>query len=778
MGKRYVYPLTSRNVHPHAGSKATNLQFLMRNKIPVPPAWVVVWTALEDSRQNAGLLQDDIRRELKVIIRPDKLYAVRSSASVEDIGECSCAGLFKSFLQVKGLDEILDRVDEVWQSLDSPEFLSYRQNNISSRITAHMAVIIQEMVPALSSGVAFSKNPITGLSETIIEAGSGTGEQQSQSHRTPECWVSKWGNWLKKPEQSIINEELARSIVYKTAKIARLYRRPIDLEWAWDGQCLFFLQVRPITRLDIPIYSNRIAREMLPGIIKPLVWSVNTRLINQTWVEILARLTGDDSYNPEKLTGHFYYRAYFNMAIFGRVFERLGMPAEALELLFGLEQDGPDKPHMRPNMGIMVRLPRLIGVVFSFAGISRRLTQLTKDREVVYRELATRMTGNISPEDCLLLATRILEATKDVAYFNIVIPMLAMMHNRFLASMIKKHGYDIRSLELLGAKEAAAKYNPQDNLQLIHDRYYGGHGHYAEGEDPLTPEQKQQLEIDIEQFMSRFGHFSESGNDCSSIPWRETPELIHRMIARSNREKPTGSALISFPDMKLPWHRRWWIWKTYQHASRFAVEREVISSLYTYGYGQFRTCFVRLGEMLVQQGIFEDREDIYYLYWHELISLVTDKAAITQKDLVSRRKQDIESFRDAILPETIFGSEQPPLVTDTPAAMRGIPTSLGTYTGPARVIRGIADFERLLEGDVLIIPFSDVGWTPLFAKAKAVIAESGGILSHSSIIAREYGIPAVVSASNACRMAEGILVTVNGYTGDIFVAEADTAGQL
>ena len=372
---------------------------------------------------------------------------------------------------------------------------------------------------------------------------------------------------------------------------------------------------------------------------------------------------------------------------------------------------------------------------------------------------------------------QVFEETKGVAYFNIIIPILAMIHYRLLAGLIKKYGHDIRSLELLGAKDAAAIYHPQDSLQMIHDRYFGNPGPHGEGENLLTPEQEKHLRNDIEQFLQQYGHFSDSGNDCSSVPWRETPELIHRMIVHAGQGNPAGSMPTGFQDLKLPWPQRFWIGIIYRRASKLAVDREAISSLYTFGYGQFRTCFVRLGEMLQRQGIIEDKEDIYYLYWNELASLLSSKTATTRKDLVLKRKQDIERFRDAVLPEMIFGSAQPPLVTDAPANMRGIPTSLGTYTGPVRVIRGIDGFDRLMEGDVLVIPFSDVGWTPLFAKARAVIAESGGILSHSSIIAREYKIPAVVSVSNACSLDDGMLVTVNGYTGDIVVVEADPAGQ-
>jgi pyruvate,water dikinase len=110
-----------------------------------------------------------------------------------------------------------------------------------------------------------------------------------------------------------------------------------------------------------------------------------------------------------------------------------------------------------------------------------------------------------------------------------------------------------------------------------------------------------------------------------------------------------------------------------------------------------------------------------------------------------------------------------PLATQTSNKLRGTPTSRGHYTGRVRVVQGIRDFDKLNDGDVLVIPYSDVGWTPLFTKAGAVVAESGGILSHSSIVAREYNIPAVVSVFGACQIADNTVVTVDGYRGEVII---------
>ena len=769
MNRKYIFSLSTRRLKHSIGSKAANLGFLLRHNVHVPDSWVILWTAREDYLRDQPATLTVLREELMATIDPNKFYAVRSSASVEDSGDYSCAGLFRSYLQVQGIESMIEHVIGVWESLESPEFKAYGQHIMTEGTRPQMAVIIQEMVQARSSGVVFTKNPVTGLSETIIEAGAGSAEDQIVGHQDPERWVSKWGSWCHKPQAGILSESLAWDIINQAMDISKLYGKPADLEWAWDGDQLYFLQIRPITRLDIPVYSNKISRGMLPGLIKPLVWSVNTQLINPLWANLLKRMTGDRTLDPESFTGHYYYRAYFNMSVFARSFERLGMPAEALELVLGLEQDGPEKPQMHPGPGILVRLPRLLLFVLSFNGILFRFRRLAKRKSLVYKEIASQMKGDLEAEEWLKLASRIFDETKDVAYYNIVIPMLAIMHHKLLGKLVKKQGYDVRMLELRGAQEVAERFNPQYSLQRLHERYFGESGIGPGPAHALSLEQEEQLTRDIEEFMKIFGHFSDSGNDFSSIPWRENPEMIRRMVAQIQPSTTREGQSLSFNELELSWIRRIIIGTVFRGASRFVACREEVSSLYTYGYGQFRTCFLGLGEVLAKQGVFDDCEDVFYLSWSELSQLIASNQLESKRDLIASRRQEMESYRDVALPEMIIGVEQPPLMPEMQSEFKGIPTSLGSYSGPARVVRGIQDFEKVQKGDVLIIPFSDVGWTPLFAKAGAVISESGGMLSHSSIVAREYRIPAVVSVEGACRIEDNVKITVNGYTGDIVV---------
>jgi pyruvate,water dikinase len=208
----------------------------------------------------------------------------------------------------------------------------------------------------------------------------------------------------------------------------------------------------------------------------------------------------------------------------------------------------------------------------------------------------------------------------------------------------------------------------------------------------------------------------------------------------------------------------------YRRARQFRLLREKHSSLYTYTLMLFRVYYLALGDRLVQRGLLNNREEIYYLFDSELRSyFARQSSGVSFLETVEQRQAEMEQFKDLVLPEVIYGDAPPPIISTSIDKLSGTPTSRGYYTGKVKVVRSINEFPKLAQGDVLVIPYSDVGWTPLFAKAGAVIAESGGMLSHSSIIAREYNIPAVVSVSGALQLGDNTLVTIDGYKGEILV---------
>jgi phosphohistidine swiveling domain-containing protein len=251
-----------------------------------------------------------------------------------------------------------------------------------------------------------------------------------------------------------------------------------------------------------------------------------------------------------------------------------------------------------------------------------------------------------------------------------------------------------------------------------------------------------------------------------SLGARISPWCSRRSLAIRHR----SSLKAGWDDLPLPPLRRCLLQPLYRRARRFRFYREAVSSLYTYGYGLFRLYYLALAGRLVARGMLAEQEDIFYLAQDQVRAAATGLLPPAEcRAIVAHHRREIEAVRHLQPPPTIYGDQEVPLPTGSTRVLHGTPTSRGVYTGPARVVRGLGDFTRVRPGDVLVVPYSDVGWTPLFSQAGAVVAQSGGILSHSSIVAREYGIPAVVSVPNACELQDDTILTVDGYRGAVAI---------
>jgi len=772
----------TRQVH-NAGAKAEKLRFLADKGFPIPVTYVCNWDAHARYIQDDVQIVDVLKTELAARLDGQKAYAVRSSANVEDGVAASFAGQFKSALDVRGVDSILQAVWSIWATTRSPAVKAYLEKNGIDEQDLKMAVIIQEMVPPQVSGVSFSKNPITGLDEVVVEAVKGSGEALVQEGIVPYRWINKWGVWTSLPDEPEdeqgINSRLIEEVVRQTKEIARAYGRPVDLEWVYDGREIKWVQLREITSLNIPLYSNRISREVFPGIIKPLIWSVNMPLVNGAWVDLLTEMIGTNDIEPESLAGYFYSRAYFNMGTLGRVFELMGLPRETLELLMGLEVEGPEMPSFKPSSGTLALLPRMLRFGLDKARFARKVDAFLPAMEEEFRIFRSTPLTDLGNEQLLECFDNLYQLAKETAYYNIVTPLLMQVHNRILKRQLGRMGIDFERFDLATSMHELERFEPNIHLARLHHAYNAldtdlqARIRSSRYDALSTLPGAEPLWQGIEQFLDQFGHLSDSGNDFSSEPWRENPSFILELIVNFTPVEGAIAERVQFSDLPLSRLSRPLFTGVYSRARRFRLYREAISSLYTFGYGLFRDYFLELGDRFVQSDIILQREDIFYLYWDEVREILqADYAAQDYCTLVQKRKEEIDQVRDIAPPDIIYGDQSPPLAPSQGKGLKGIPTSRGHYTGPARVPRGIQDMRKVEEGDVLVIPFSDVGWTPLFTKAGAVVAESGGILSHSSIIAREYGIPAVVSVPGACQIAEGTLITVDGYRGEITIHES------
>lgn len=770
------------------GAKAYNLHWLQKHNAKVPLTFVLPFAVHCSFMEQGTAMLEELRHELAAALDPQCAYAVRSSANLEDAGQHSYAGQFKTVLNVRGIEAILQAIKDVFEAGHSPAAQTYASKMNQSIEQLALAVIIQEMVTPVVSGVSFSRNPLTGLNEVIVEAVRGSGEALVQGGQTPARWIYKWGSWLTQPSDSPLALNVVQQIVDETMRIEEQYGVPIDLEWVYDGSDVYLVQLRPITQLDdINIYSNRIAREVFPGLIKPLVWSVNVPLVNSAWIRLFTELIGPNTLKPEELAKAFAYRAYFNMGVIGRIFTMLGFPRESLELLMGLE-GGNRRPRFRPTARTLRHVPRMLAFAVRASRFHRRVLPQLTDIQDQQASLLAKKPETLEDAELLAQISHLYQTNQETAYLNIVVPLLMNLYNALLRRQLSGLGVDPAMFDLTHGMADLAEHNPAFHLQRLAQHYnqldQAARAALLDG-DPAEHGEKQEtaeFRAYLDDFLRRFGHLSDSGNDFSAVPWRENPALVMQMI-RAEAQRQTENPAQDIPEThnKLTWQelplstfQRLYLGLAYRRAREYRLYREMVSSTYTYGYGQFRTYFLELGRRLVARGELEEPGDIFYLSWEEITAHVREHTPLAAeenplREIVARRKAEMMASKDLTLPDIIYGDHAPPLQDrDRPGnILKGIPAARGYYQGPARVITRVTDFDRLRVGDVLVIPYSDVSWTPLFTRAGAVVAESGGLLSHSAIVAREFNLPCVVSVPNACQIPDGTPVTVDGFTGNV-----------
>lgn len=777
MTQKFIYPLAAEPVIAFAGNKAVNLRLLCTKKFQVPKTYVCSWQAYEKYLSEGASVLERVRVELEGVLDDRSTYAIRSSANVEDSLDNSFAGQFRTILEVTGLDRVIEAIQEVWDSAQSEAVSAYLQKTYVDRNELKMAVMIQEMIQPVLSGVAFSKNPLTAQDEIVVEAVRGSGIALVQDGVTPLRWVNKWGNWIVQSDGRDDNWECIQEVVDQTKKIARLLHRDVDLEWVHDGRQLYWLQLRDITSIGSGnVYSNKIAKEMTPGQVKPLVWSVVVPVKGKVWVDIIAQVTAKEDIDPGSLARAFYYRAYHNIGVFGKVFESLGLPRESLEIMMGVAPPGTGKPPFKPRLKIIRLLPRLMGFLYDKWTFSTKIEADYPRHKAWSKEFTLDPSPDLSKQQLIEIINRIIHLNQEVSYYAVLTILLMQIYNGLLRSRLKTKGVDFQQFDLTDGMEELERYNPGDQFQALNRSFKELDSHIQERIRKASYAEFckidgiEEFQGEVATFLEQFGHMSDTTGEFDKITWRENPEMILQMIATYEKHEGASQAKIRFDDLHAGGLSKRLLRLFYQRARQFRLYREMYSSLYTYTMMLLRIHYLAVGDRLVQDMVLSSAEDIYYLYDDEIRSYVDGHCQGEEfAELVIRRKDEMELSKDAVLPEVIYGDDLPPVFAPSIEKLSGIPTSRGYYTGKVKVVRGLGDINKLEHGDVLVIPFSDVGWIPLFAKAGAVIAESGGILSHSSIIAREYNIPAVVSVSGALSLQDETLVSIDGFKGEILV---------
>ena len=770
------------------GNKARNLAQLIRIGRRVPKTFILRGEAYRRFLNNDIRVIDEICAELERKVDLSKKFAVRSSANIEDQADYSFAGQFTTVLNVKNGDAILQAVRSIWATTLTPEVQNYLKKMGRGEQELCMAVIIQEMVEPFCSGVAFSRNPTTGKCEIVVEAVRGLGTALVQDGFTPYRWIYQHEHFRVKPAEADIPQSLIKKVVDETQQIAHILKRDVDLEWVFDGEVLFWVQMRDITtHADIPVYSHRIAREMLPGMLKPLIWSVNIQLMIGDKIRLITEMLGPNRLDPQKLVRQFYYRAYFNMSMLSEVLKKIGFQAESIEMMLGMNEEvGPGnidsggRRGFRPGMHILRYMPYLLRFLWKKWRIAPSITRRLPEMETKLAQMSTCSLQNLTSAEIIQLIDDLYELNKEIAYDNVVIQLSAYVYNMILISRLKKMDIDTSRLDMHLEGPDFNRFDPNYHLELLHQSFFHLEPDLQEKlkhisfENFISDASFSSFRADTVNFLLQFGHLSDNGHDFSTKSWREDADGILRLVIHyvphKKAENEDAESKLSFDSLKIPIYHRWILRPIFQRTTLFRQFREHASYIYTFGISLFRVYFLELARRFVKQGLLDHPEDIFYLEFADIRQIVIegkDSKAVQEK--IVMHKVEMERVRNINIPTIIYGDQAPPVYEAYQQKLYGTATSSGYSTAKAKVVNGLADFTKIEDGDILVIPYSDVSWTPLFARAGGIIAEAGGMLSHSSIVAREYGIPAVVSVAGAMQICDGTLVSIDGFTGEISI---------
>jgi len=753
----------------HVGGKARGLARLRRLGLTVPTAWVVPASVLRELNGDSGRLQTHILRNLEA----DQLYAVRSSAEGEDSGNRSYAGRFLSLLDVPAAS-VPEAVLRVAASAHSPDSMPYASSTPATPLA--MSVIIQRMVRPDVAGVVFSRNPVTGIRETVIEAATGTAQELVSGRVQPQRWVRKHAEWVLAPDAPLLPESVTLDIAQGVERIESSFGYPVDAEWAWDGT-LWWLQARPMTTgRQAAVYSSKMARDMLPGVIVPLVWSVNGPLMGEVFIRFLEDVFGPLDIEPDDLATLIHHRVYINIGSLSRLFAEFGLPEESLEMLAGMEK-GAGMPGMpRPTLRGLSRFPHMARSAFRLSRFDSHLEQTLPglwERSKAF--LAECDPGTLSADDVLVRMDSLRGLVQEVAYRHLITLMLMQMYTMRFRKKLQKKG-------LLGEGDPLDLVSPGDSpfslgsaLQALaesaagHDETVLAMLRSGDFDGLRKLNDAAGLIADIDRFLADFGHFSDSGVNFSAAQWSEEPHTILRMIAaRVDSARDTaGRADVLRNRSDVGRHGR-----AARRAATYLTLRDQTSSLYTHAYGQFRRHALALGAQLHDREALADAGDVFFLTIDEIRRVVSGELLPHEARAITReRSEEIAAAAEGEPPEVVVGDVAELIHLPGRRVFRGVPSSRGRYTGRAVICRSIADLDRIAHGDVVVVPHSDASWTPLFLRAGAIVAESGGLLSHSAILSRELGVPSIVSVRGALVISDGTLVSVDGFEGTVTILE-------
>jgi phosphohistidine swiveling domain-containing protein len=764
----------------------------------------------------------------------DPVVAVRSSATAEDLPEASFAGQQETFLNVQGYGEVLGAVRRCWASLWTARAIGYRARQGIGPDGLSLAVVVQALVPAEVAGIMFTANPISGArDQAIISAAWGLGEAVVGGLVTPDALTvdKASGAVLERQtadkqvmtarvdggteEQPVpaelrrapaLDDEAAAELTRLGVQIEKLYGRPMDIEWALADGAFAIVQARPITALpeealvpepEAPTaiewklpnpkgqYMRGSIADMMPDPISPLFATLAIPAITRVGIkEVMRPLTRSEPALPEAYILTINDYAYMGIAFTPR--QWWWIVTRMLLSFPRIIREGLPlwRDEIRPRYAATVacwqdRPLEAIPAAELWAGI-----QKVDDAAMMHLgSLLVATTGASAGAEGLF--TRVYE--KMVQRDGDPGAVTFLMGYDSTPIQAEKSLYDLATWSQ--EQDDLAAYLLETPTERLAAQLTAGQS--ATADWPAFCER-------LRAHLQAYGHIIYDLDFAKPLPLDDPTPMLEtiKMYLRGQGTNPherQGTAeekrvqAAEATLKRLKGLRRWAFRKTLGMAQTMAQVRENALSDIGLGYPVLRQMLHELGRRFAQAGLIAQGEDIFWLEADEVqdavASLERGGPSTSLAERVAQRKATHEALK-RVTPPPMLPPKKKYMGFDmeswTPAAedsqtggtLKGVAASAGRVTAPACVLHGPEDFNQMRPGDVLVAGTTTPAWTPLFAMAAAVVTDIGGPLSHGSIVAREYGIPAVMGTGVATRrIRSGQTIVVDGGRGVVEILQ-------
>ncbi|MBK8989689.1 MAG: hypothetical protein IPM39_27135 [Chloroflexi bacterium] len=758
----------------------------------------------------------------------NKLVAVRSSATAEDWEAASFAGQHDSFLNVQGETAVLEAVKKCWASLWMERAVVYRNQRGIDQHQVSMAVIIQPMIAATCSGVLFTQDPLTLTQKTVVvEAVPGLGQDLVSGRATPDRYVvNRHNKEIEKTttqrEPPVLTNAQVQQLVVIGLAVAELFGAAQDIEWAVENNSFFLLQSRAITtkapsipltplpphEINVPgddswlpeeaishpfdLWTRANFGEVLPNPVTPLTLSSLQMIGNAAEVQLASG-------KKVQMARRIYGRIYANEGGMRQFVADIGLPTSFIDATWGSRRpDLPPKAGFRP-WRLLTKGPQLIWQgLKSQRQPSSSKPLLPRDEAELYRqidvwtdEFQQRDLSGMSEEEVWSTIRTVWEPRRAEVYQrHVTVSTGAFLSFAPLEWMTKKWGHDARLAQTLitGLDGVyAAEMGPalQRLAQALHDANLV---HVVRENPPQAAWDKLQtlpeatgVRALLKQFLHDHGHRCPAEPEILLPRWVEAPEQVIALVAgyvgdigqRDKQEHSSAQVAQQNMEKQLGLIRRVLFRRVLQQAQNQVRRRDNSRHFMAKLELSRRQLFMELGRRWHERGILSVAEDIFFLTHDEIDIAVRGSTTATAESLLERtaeRRKAYEFWCSYPIPEALDAESRPlpNLALSAEQGLQGIPASGGMATGPVRIVHQPNEAARLQRGDILVTLATDPGWTPVFPLVAGLVLVYGGQLSHGAIVAREYGVPAVVNVPEAMtRLHEGMIVTVDGSNGRV-----------